>query len=183
MASLGEMTPTCPISDNSDLAAQRHMFAVELDGRARSIEKQWKSIWVEVADICITMRDSNLWAEIGFHSFSDWLINACPTSRSMAYLAIGIREELKDISDDDLRKIPLGNAEILKNLPRASRSDRKLLDEAKCQPPRSFVSTLLQTAPLAHLERLVKKHFSASQWIAIDGVIEKLSSLDGGRED
>lgn len=165
-----QIPEVCPILD---IEQERKALFTELDARARQIEQAWKSTWLELADLCITMRDNELWNEGGFESYSSWLISACPTSRSMAYLAVGIREELKDISDADLKGIPLGNADILKNLNKASRTDRKLLDAAKSHPPREFISEAILSDPTAHLEKLVKKHFTATQWTTIAGALER----------
>jgi len=124
----------------------------ELDKRAREIEEQQKSTWVELADLCCTMRDSELWREGGYSSFGSWLQSACPTSRSYAYMAIGIREELREISESELKQIPLGNADILKHTPKQSRSV-KVLEAAKQQPPREFLGTVIHEAPDSHLEQ------------------------------
>lgn len=132
-------------------ATIRQSLFTDLDRRAREIEKQWKSTWVELADLCATVRDSELWREGNFDSFGSWLRSACPTSRSMAYLAMGIREELTEMSVEDLRQIPLGNAKILQDTPRIRRNGH-LIEQAKEQPPREFIGTVIQAVPEAHLE-------------------------------
>lgn len=138
---------------NSDAMAQtRTALFNELDNRAREIEQQWKETWVEMADLCATMRDNELWREGGYDSFGSWLQSACPTSRSYAYMAMGIREELKEIPESELRQIPLGNASILKDTPKQHRNG-KVLEAAKQQPPREFIGTVIHEAPDSHLEQ------------------------------
>lgn len=131
---------------------QRKLLFDELDAQARTIEFRWKSTWVELADICETVDSNQLWREGGYASFGAWITNACPTSRSMAYMALGLRKELKEFSAEDLKQIPLGNAEILKNTPRQNRTS-ELLAAAKEQPPREFERTVIDAAPAGHLER------------------------------
>ncbi len=173
MASAGEVTPkSCSFLDNSEVSLERQQLFANLDARMRQLDQQWSEMWIEAADICLTVEQSHLWREGGFHSYSDWLAKACPRSRSWVYLAVGARKELKDIPDVDLRNIPLGNAEILKNIPRSSRTSRSLLEAAKCHPPRSFIATVLAEAPNANLERLVKKHFAASAWVKISDTLD-----------
>lgn len=137
--------------EQSEITLRRSLFD-DLDRRAREIEKQWKSTWVELADLCATIRGSELWRDGGYESFGSWLKNACPTSRSMAYLAMGIREELTEMSAEDLRQIPLGNAKILQDTPRIRRNGH-LIEAAKAQPPREFIGTVIEQAPDAHLEQ------------------------------
>lgn len=146
------MTTQATVMAPESIAQYRLALFTELDKRAREIEQQNKSTWVELAELCCNIRDQQLWREGGYSSFNAWLLDACPTSRSMAYSAIGIREELKEISTEELRKIPLGNADILKHTPKASRNGH-LLEAAKNQPPREFLGTVIQTSPESHLER------------------------------
>src|ERR1700747_206009 len=47
-----------------------------LDTSAREIEEISRSTWVELADLCTTMRDNELWKEGHYHSFHDWLRSA-----------------------------------------------------------------------------------------------------------
>jgi hypothetical protein len=70
----------------------------------------------------------------------------------MAYLVMGIRAELSDISGDELRQIPLGNASILRDTPKQHRNG-KVLEAAKAQPPREFIGTVIHEAPDSHLEK------------------------------
>src|ERR1700746_2448587 len=126
-----------------------------LDTRAREIEEISRSTWVELADLCTTMRDNELWKEGGYHSFHDWMRKALPTSRSMAYLAIGARAELQDVPDEELRQIPLGNAEILKLTPKKHRNG-KILKAAKSQTPREFTATVINEALESHIEQKQK---------------------------
>ena len=161
-----------PILDNSIDADRLSLFTI-LDTRMREIDKRWTELWIEASDLAITVQDNNLWREGGYKSFESWLQQACPRSRSWVYLAIGTRKELRDISDADLRRIPLGNAEILKSVPKAKRNGNKLLEAAASKPPREFITDAIEAAPEALLEKLVRKTFTASQWTKISEAIEQ----------
>ena len=152
-------TAVAPDLSESDL---RHGLFHELDAQARSIEKIFKSSWLELADICISMRDGQYWREGGFTSYNSWLLSACPCSRSWAYMAVGAREELKEIPIEDLREMPLGNAETLKLLPRSLRSDPEILEAAKSTTPREFVSRATSVAANTHIEQNVTIKFKGS---------------------
>lgn len=149
--SVHTVVPVLQTEPLSELGLRKELF-ITLDKRAREIESAWKSSWVELADLCATIRDDELWREGGYHSFGAWLQNACPTSRSMAYMALGIRSELKEIPAEELKQIPLGNADILKNTPKQHRNG-KVLEAAKQQPPREFIGTVIEASPDSHLEK------------------------------
>jgi len=129
-----------------------------LDERARTIEREYKSTWLELADLCTTMRENELWREGKFSSFNSWLKDACPTSRGFAYTALALKEELKEIPPADLSKIPLGNAEVLSHTPKQQRNG-KLLQAAKTQTPREFTATVEEQVPEAHVEQRTAHRF------------------------
>ena len=146
------------VLETQALIPERKSLFDELDKRAREIEASWKSTWSEMADLCTTMRDNELWRDGGYASFGAWLKAACPTSRSYAYLAMGCRDELTDLSTEELRQIPLGNADILRRTPKQHRNG-KILDAAKCEPPREFIGTVIQAVPNGHLEQKMVHRF------------------------
>ena len=165
------MTPeTCPKLDT--LTEDRQALFQNLDSQMRSIDKRWSEIWMEAADVAMTVQDSQLWREGGYHSFEDWLKKAAVRSRSWVYLALAARKELRDISDEDLRQIPLGNADILKMLPKAIRGSQELLEAARSTPPRTFISRAIAASAGSYLEKLVKRSFTSGQWEEIEARIE-----------
>jgi hypothetical protein len=156
--------------------------AAEHDRRVREIERQLAASWSELAEIAIAVRDGQEWRILGFSSFNAWLADAAPRSRAMIYSAIGLLEELTDVPIQELRQIGIGNAHILKKLPRASRTSRGVLEAAKALPPRQMLATVIQSHPDHHLEDIAtqKFKFTASQWIAIEEAIEEcMSQYDG----
>lgn len=136
---------------------RRALFG-ELDGRVRNIEQRLKQTWLELSNLCIQIQDEELWRDGGYDSYGQWLMNACPFSRAYAYAAVGARRELSDVSEEDLRQIPLGNAVTLQRTPR-NRRKRALIEQAKKQPPKEFLHTVVDDIPEAHLDEVMVHRF------------------------
>lgn len=175
---MSTQTAPCPILD-TDLSVERKALFDDLDQRAREIDKIWSEIWIEMADICIAIDEGNLWRESDYTSYNDWLLKACPRSRSWAYMATGARKELRDIPDEDLKQISLGNAEILKGLSKSARKDKGLLASAKSRPPRELRSQVIRDMPEEHLETFVstKYNFQCSQLKVVEAALEMYRML------
>jgi hypothetical protein len=157
-------------------------LAQEHDGRVREIERQITGAWSELAELAIQVRDNEEWRLLNFGSFNQWLASAAPRSRAMVYSAIGLLEELKDVPIADLRQIGIGNAHILKKLPRASRTSRGVLEAAKALPPRQMLATVIESHPAELLENVCTQRFrfTVSQWKVIEAAIEEMiSQYDG----
>jgi len=151
------------------------------DHRVREIERSLVASWSELAEIAIQVRDAEEWKLLNFHSFNAWLADAAPRSRAMIYSAIGLLEELKaDVPIAELRQIGIGNAHILKVLPKEARRKKDVLDAAKALPPRAFRGKAISAAPHHHIENWVDQRFrfTVSQWEAIDEAIEQLMGRD-----
>lgn len=147
-----------PIPQAGVTTFDRRALFFELDGRVRNIEQRLKQTWLELSNLCIAIQDGNLWREGGYASYGAWIMNACPFSRSYAYAAVGARRELSDVSEEDLRQIPLGNAVTLKQTPRNRRST-DLIAQAKQQPPKEFLHTVVDDIPEAHLDEVMVHRF------------------------
>lgn len=141
----------------------RHQMFLELDAVVRRVEDLFRSTWCDMADACINMRDGSYWREGNFTSFHSWLRSSAPCSRSWAYLAMNAREELKDISAEDLKLMPLANAQILKRLPRATRAKKTVLEAAQSHPPREFIGIAIAESPDSHLERNVRLEWAFTE--------------------
>lgn len=129
----------------------RRALFTELDGRVRNIEARFKATWLELSNLCIAMQDGELWREGGYDSYGQWLMNAAPMSRAYAYAAVKARQALRDVPEEDLKEIPLGNAITLEQTPR-NRRNGDLIEKAKRQPPREFRETVEDEIPEAHVE-------------------------------
>lgn len=158
-------------------------LAVQHDKRVRQIEKQVTAAWSELAEIATQVQDNEEWRALGFHSFGAWLCDAAPRSRSLIYSAMGLLKELADIPRDDLREIPVGNAHILKKLPKSSRASRDVLEDAKALTPREMLAMVAESHPTLILEKLAVQRFqfSVSQWLAIEAAIDEIMAQYDGQ--
>lgn len=154
-------------------SAQLALFAVH-DARMRELEKQHVACWSEMAEIASIVDENNEWRVGGYHSFGAWLEDAAPQSRSAMYVAMGLVKELKaDISQKDLRQIPLGSAKVLAKMPRKLRRKPETVNNAK-KRPKEFVADVQRDHPELHIETLAPRNyaFTASQSEQIDGAVE-----------
>jgi len=162
-----------PMDQFENIEASRRSLAAEHDKRAREIERQRTEQWSELADICMCVRDAEEWRILGFSSFNRWLLDAVPKSRSSVYAAMGVVEELQDVTKEDLSQIEQGNATILSKLPKKMRQSRKVIAAAKSLPPRKFIEKIQEQAPDLHIEQKVarKLKFTPTQEKTIDAAI------------
>lgn len=149
--------PMEPCNDGVTTFDRQALF-YELDGRVRNIEQRLKQTWLELSNLCIKIMDEELWREGNYPSYGAWLVNACPFSRSFAYKAVGARRELAELSEEDLKEIPFGNAVVLQHTPR-NRRQRALIEQAKQQQPQEFLATVVDNIPESHLEELTVHRF------------------------
>lgn len=109
-----------------------------------------------------TMRDGSYWREGGFTSLHSWIISAMPCSRSWAYLALGVREDVKEMSDEDLKQMPLSNAEVLRKLPKNARTAKETIEAAQTLTPAEFLPRIATEQPDLALETKVKLRFTTT---------------------
>lgn len=150
--------PQMVSEEDSVTTFDRQALFFELDGRVRNIEQRLKQTWLELSNLCIAIQDGELWKEGGYASYGQWITNACPFSRSYAYAAVGARRELADVPEADLKQIPLGNAVVLQRTPR-NRRQHALIEQAKQQPPKEFLATVVEDIPESHLEEITIHRF------------------------
>lgn len=143
------------------------------DHYVREFERQW-SDWVGIAKCCADVERDRDWEILGFSSWHTWILDAAPRSRSYIYLVVGRYKELiPDIPEEELSKIPLGSAGVLRSLPSKIRKRPDIRESAR-QKPEKFVADLQQIEPMQHLEAKIRKEvfFSASQWAVIEPKFE-----------
>jgi len=140
----------------------KHTTFKAYDKRLREIDQAWSEIWLEAADIVIAVEAGELWRDGGYHSKSDWLINACPRSRGFIHMAVAARKELTDIADEDLRQVSLGNAKVLTQLPKRARARKSVLDKAKTLTTREFIPQVTQDEPDSHIEATITISYRVS---------------------
>lgn len=136
----------------------RKALFFELDAKVRNIEQRWKQTWLELSNLCITVQEQKLWREGQYDSYGQWLMSACPLSRSYAYAAVEARKALRDVPEEDLKQIPLGNAVVLQRTPK-NRRNGDLIERAKREPPKEFLHSVIDEAPDSHLEEVFVHRF------------------------
>jgi hypothetical protein len=155
-------------------------LAKERDARARELNAQFRSSWVELGSLCATVKEQEDWKVLGFHSWTAWLQDAVPAAASTAFLAVQIRESLKDMTDEELSELPIGSAKVLASVPKRSRT-KKLMDAAK-ESPAKCKALVQDEMPELHIESTCKRRFefTRSQERIIDEAIEKASVIESG---
>jgi hypothetical protein len=150
------------------------------DSLVREFERQWGQ-WVEIARVCVEIERDKDYVLLGYHSFGEWLMSAAPRSRSYLYLVIGRYKELApEIPDAELEQIPLGSANILRQLSPGVRRESKIRLAAR-QKPSEFRKIVSEIAPNQHIEPIVdcRLRFQLSAWERIQAAYETYKLIDG----
>ena len=129
-----------PLSEAERLTAELH-----------SLDQAFRNGYIRAGMICMEMRDRELWRELDYHSFNDWLIHSAPYSRAHCYAAMKDIEELSEIGQQDLLAIDTRNIPILKKLSTAVRSDPTVLRAASEMPQDAFAGYLATNHPQQHV--------------------------------
>ena len=155
--------------------------AMALDHRARSIEAENTRNFSELGIIVNEVDERQLWRHVTksdgeiCHSWNDWVMDALPVSRSMAYAARTVAQRLSGIPAEERSLISPGNLRTLAEVddPKITQS-RPILDDAKTMKPAEFREKIAREHPEQHIENLKPMRFSPteSQRIAIEGALE-----------
>jgi hypothetical protein len=167
------------INKNSSEALTPKQRAIARDSFVRAFDEQFSN-WVSIAKCCVDVERDKDWELLGFESFTKWIVDAAPRSRSYLYLVINRYKELApDIPDKELEQIPLGSAGILKQLSSGVRRQSKIRQAAKMKPA-ELRQVLEQEFPQQHIESVVEHRlrFTASQWSKIEGCYEAYKLTD-----
>lgn len=159
------------------------------DCRVREIDKIVRESWSELAALATRFRDKKLWAELPprmlpdesgefvmrcFHSFDEWLLDACPCCRATVYKGMGILSVLaKDLALEDISQIEIGNASILAYEVSTSnvRRDPEVLAAAKgARHSRALREIVKKKFPDQLMEdvHVEKLQWPTSAWIVIE---------------
>jgi hypothetical protein len=116
-----------------------------------------------------------------FQTIDSWLENAIPESgRSTIYAARARYKALCTIPDDERRKIPVCNAEVLREVPESERNDKENVKLAQNLTEAKFVKKMQEKYPDQHIERKkpMKLRPASSQHDAIDDAINAFKWLN-----
>lgn len=174
-------TINCPEVRNYESSLSPHERAEARDSYVRNFERQF-SDWTDIAKVCIDVERDEDWKLLGFPSWNQWLMDAAPRSRAYIYLVVGRYKELSpDIPEEELAKIPLGSAGILKQLSPAVRKMSKIRLAAK-EKPSKLRQVVHQECPDQHIEALDVRslNFTESQALVFDEMISCYRAMNNG---
>lgn len=146
--------------------------AQRLTAELRGLDEAFRNGYLRAGFICVEVRSRELWKELDYHSFNEWLIHSAPYSRSHCYAAIKDIEELSDIGQDQLLDIPTGNLPLMKKLSSAVRSEPEVLRWAVECPESEFWARVQAQYPNQHIERPERQRkLPASLWTLLDTAV------------
>jgi hypothetical protein len=178
----------------------REELALQHDCRVREIDRIVRESWSELATLCILVRDNREWELLasrpmldvdgkeeirGYHSFDEWLADACPCCRSTVYAGMGVLSVLaKDVAPEDIAGMELGNAKILAHEVSSSavRRDPEVIAAAKSGRHTKTLRTLVMNKyPDQLLEDVIirKLRFPVSAWERIEAAYEAYRLVNG----
>lgn len=161
----------CTLSPE-ERASARDSFVV-------SFERQFAE-WTEIAKVCIEVERDKDYLLLGFPSWHAWLLERAPRSRSYIYLVCNRYKELiADIPEEELAKIPLGSAGVLKSLSSSVRRSSKIR-QAAIHKPAELRQIIQQEFPNQHIEGIVEQRlkFTTSQWGRISAAYDAYKLTD-----
>jgi hypothetical protein len=113
----------------------------------------------------------------GFKSLEKWAENAMPLSRSERFKAIKVADSLiPHIPEEDLKKMPSRNLQLLVSVPKAKLSDPEIIEAAK-GPEKKLRKTLSKKAPEAGVEEAEHLMVPKSIRGVVDEAIEAIMAL------
>jgi hypothetical protein len=168
--------------------------AITADKQFRALWDTMRSAWYELGKQFHNIAEKNYWKFLSgkdgkeFASINAWLAEAVPeVGRSTIYAARNAYNALKAIPEAELRKIPVTNAHVLKELPEKERVKAKWVKAAQTDTEQELVSRIETELPDLHIERRknLKLRPEASQHAVIDEAIEVMGWLNEiqGREN
>jgi len=161
-----------------NMGTERKQQATELDSEVRQLVCEIDRVWLRVGRLCERCRSEQLYQELGFERFDDWIRDAVGWSRSRAYVAMRAAKNLVPIRDAELDGMTMQNADILSRVPKSKQA--ALVDAALMQTEREFRKTVEATVPGLHLEDMVHVEFWVPRSLAevIERCIEKAKVLN-----
>jgi hypothetical protein len=160
------------------MGSERKQRATDLDREVRQLVREMDQVWLRVGRLCQRCRSEQLYQELGFERFEDWISDAVGWSRSRAYVAMRAARDLVPIRDAELDRMTMQNADILSRVPKSKQA--ALVDAALKQTEREFRQTVEATIPSLHLEGMVHVEFWLPRSLVevIERCIEKAKVLN-----
>lgn len=113
----------------------------------------------------------------GFKSIEKWAASAMPMSRSERFKAIKVAENLvPHIPEEDLKKMPARNLQLLVNVPKAKLTDPEIITAAKGSE-KNLRKTVSKKAPESGVEEAEHLMIPKSIRALVDEAIEAIMAL------
>ena len=168
--------------------------AVALGQRLRALESLWKRSFYERGIILHEVKQRLLWKHLNddatgepYTSFDRWVLDSAPHSRSDAYAALKVVEDLRDIPRHELEQVPRCNLHILQALSSNIRQSPEVLQWATFTSQKDFVARLEHFYPEQAIESrcLIHLNPTKSASVIISRAVNLAKRLEGltTRED
>src|ERR1017187_3210991 len=110
-----------------------------------------KHFWIDTARDASEAKANREWEILGYAGFDEYLKAACGWCKSQAYVGMGALERLKELPEDVVQKMSLGNAALLGKIPPKER-DADLIRSACLESEVEFAKTLQANKPAQHVD-------------------------------
>lgn len=147
-----------------------------IDEYVRAYERQW----VTVAQLCLRVKQAELWKYGDFHSWEDWINKAAPKSARTIFYHVGLFKDLSsDFTPDELATMPPETAKVLRRLSPSTRRDPRIREAANGRK-RGFIEAVQQTHPeeLVECVEEIKLSLEASFASIFHEVVESMRLLE-----
>jgi len=145
-----ETTLTCnhEIRGTANLQSDPREEFRAIDEYVRAYDKQW----VTVAQMCLRVKQAELWKLGGYSSWEGWITKAAPKSARTIFWHVGLLRDLEmDFSAEELAQMPPETAKVMRKLSRATRSDPRVR-RASNGKRKAFLETVKTFHPEEHIE-------------------------------
>lgn len=127
--------------------------------------------WPTVAQLCLQVREEELWKQAAYTSWADWIHQAAPMACRTVFYYLRLFEKLNgEFTTDELREMPVETAKTMTQLSKSARKNPEIRKAAK-QKKREFVRVVKQVAPEQHIEESLIRSIQLTE--SQDEVVEK----------
>lgn len=155
--------------------------AKQLDQEVRQLVQGIERGWIKLGKLCLECRNKQLFQELGFTRFDEWLESRLGVGKTQTYRAMRAIEELKgQFTEKEIAKMTLDNASTLAKVPTKNR--KKLLKAAQEQTANEFSETVQKEVPTAKVEstKLFQVWLEASMHDLAEDVMKRAQARTGG---
>jgi hypothetical protein len=118
-----------------------------IDAYVRDYDRQW----VTVAQLCLRVKQGELWKHGGHHSWEDWINQAAPKSARTIFYYVGLVRDLPEFTTEELQAMRPETAKAMRKLSPSVRRDKRVREAASLSK-RSFIEVVKELHADQHLE-------------------------------